>query len=162
MNSEAVMKAHVIVASRRASTGVYADRSGPILVEGLRALGFEVADAQVVDDGAPLESALRLALAAGYQLILTSGGTGLSPTDQTPELTQALLKKEVPGIAEALRLYAANHGVANAALSRGVAGLSGSTLVINVAGSPGAAHDALAVLTPILPHALGQIAGGDH
>lgn len=156
------MKAHVIVASHRASSGVYADRSGPILVEGLRALNFEVADAQVVDDGAPLDNALRMALAADYQLILTSGGTGLSPTDQTPEITQAVLTKEIPGIAEALRSYAANHGVANAALSRGVAGLSGSTLVINVAGSPGAAHDSLAVLSPILPHALGQIAGGDH
>ena len=156
------MKAKVIVASHRASNGVYADRSGPILVEGLRALDFEIEAAEVVDDGDPLSAALRLATGSDYQLIITSGGTGLSPTDLTPEMTAPLLTRPIPGISEALRLYGINHDIANAPLSRGVAGLAGSTLIINIAGSPGAARDALVVLAPLLPHALAQIAGGDH
>jgi molybdenum cofactor synthesis domain-containing protein len=156
------MKALVIVSSHRASTGVYEDRSGPILVEGLRTLGLEVARAQVVDDGEPLALALRAGIAANYQLIITSGGTGLTPTDRTPELTLPLLTRPIPGIAEAIRLYGINHDVKNAALSRGVAGLAGSTLVINIAGSPGAARDALVVLATFLPHALAQIPGADH
>lgn len=156
------MKALVIVASHRASIGIYEDRSGPVLVEGLRALGLEVGDAQVVDDGEPLGAALRSGISAGYQFILTSGGTGLTPTDLTPEVTLPLLTRPIPGIAEALRLYGINHGVTNAALSRGLAGLAGSTLIINIAGSPGAARDALEVLATFLPHALAQIGGGDH
>jgi molybdenum cofactor synthesis domain-containing protein len=156
------MKALIIVSSHRASTGVYEDRSGPILVEGLRTLGLEVGSAQVVDDGEPLALALRAGIAANYQLIITSGGTGLTPTDRTPELTLPLLTRPIPGIAEAIRLYGINHDVKNAALSRGVAGLAGSTLVINIAGSPGAARDALVVLATFLPHALAQIPGADH
>ncbi len=156
------MKAKVIVASHRASNGIYADRSGPLLVEGLRALDFEIEAAEVVDDGGPLSTALRLATESDYQLIITCGGTGLSPTDLTPEMTAPLLTRLIPGISEALRLYGINHDIANAALSRGVAGLAGSTLIINIAGSPGAARDALVVLAPLLPHALAQIAGGDH
>lgn len=156
------IKALVIVSSHRASTGVYEDRSGPILVEGLRKFDFEVGSAQVVDDGEPLALALADAIAAGYQLIITSGGTGLSPTDVTPEITIPLLTRQIPGIAEAIRLYGINHDVKNAALSRGVAGLVGKTLVINIAGSPGAARDGLVVLATFLPHALAQISGGDH
>jgi molybdenum cofactor synthesis domain-containing protein len=156
------IKALVIVSSHRASTGIYEDRSGPILVEGLRNLDFEVGSAQVVDDGEPLALALADAIAAGYQLIITSGGTGLSPTDVTPEITIPLLTRQIPGIAEAIRLYGINHDVKNAALSRGVAGLAGKTLVINIAGSPGAARDALVVLGTFLPHAIAQISGGDH
>jgi molybdenum cofactor synthesis domain-containing protein len=156
------IRALVIVSSHRASTGVYEDRSGPILVEGLRKLDFEVGSAQVVDDGGPLALALADAIAADYQLIITSGGTGLSPTDLTPEITFPLLTRQIPGIAEAIRLYGINHDVKNAALSRGVAGLVGKTLVINIAGSPGAARDALVVLATFLPHALAQISGGDH
>lgn len=156
------MKALVIVASHRASTGVYEDRSGPVLVEGLRVLGLEVESAQVVDDGEPLAIALRAGIAANYQLIITSGGTGLTPTDLTPEVTAPLLTRPIPGIAEAIRLYGINNGVTNAALSRGLAGLAGSTLIINIAGSPGAAKDSLAVLATFLPHALAQISGGDH
>ena len=156
------MKALVIVASHRASIGAYEDHSGPILVDGLRALGLEIEGAQVVDDGDPLAAALRAAIAADYQLIITSGGTGLTPTDLTPEITLPLLTRPIPGIAEALRLYGTNHGVTNAALSRGVAGLAGSKLIINIAGSPGAARDSLIVLATFLPHALAQIAGGDH
>lgn len=156
------MKALVIVASHRASTGVYEDRSGPILTDGLRDLGLDVGTAQVVDDGDPFAAALHAGISANYRLIVTSGGTGLTPMDLTPEITLPLLTRPIPGIAEALRLYGFNHGVTNAALSRGVAGIAGSTLVINIAGSPGAARDALIVLATFLPHALAQIEGGDH
>lgn len=156
------MKALVVVASRRASTGVYEDRSGPILADGLRALGLEVGEIQVVDDGEPVARALRSGIDAGFSLIVTSGGTGLTPTDLTPEMTTPFLTRPIPGIAEAIRLYGTNQGVTNAALSRGVAGLAGSTLIINIAGSPGAARDALAVFGTFLPHALAQVSGGDH
>lgn len=152
----------VVTASDRAAAGEYADRSGPVLVAGLRALGLHVADAVVVPDGAPVEQALRDALAAGAALVVTSGGTGLGPRDRTPEATLAVLERPVPGIAEALRADAVRRGVAAGTLSRGVAGVVGRTLVVNVAGSVGAARDALGVLADVVPHALSQLAGGDH
>lgn len=150
--------ARVIVASTRAAAGTYADRSGPIIVDGLRALGCEVPDPIVVADGAPVDAALRAALSEGVDVIITSGGTGVSLTDHTPEMTRALLDREVPGIAEALR----ETGPATAALSRGVAGVAGRTLVVNLPGSTGGARDGLTVLGRVLRHAVDQIRGGDH
>jgi molybdenum cofactor synthesis domain-containing protein len=155
------MKARVIVASNRAAAGVYADTSGPILVGGLRDLGFEVADPIVVPDGDPVESALRDAIAAGADVVLTSGGTGVTPTDATPDVTRRVLDYEVPGIAEAIRAYGLAK-VPSAALSRAVAGVAGRTLVVNLPGSTGGAKDGLAVLGPILKHAVEQLRGGDH
>ncbi|MCC2333126.1 MogA/MoaB family molybdenum cofactor biosynthesis protein [Cellulomonas wangsupingiae] len=155
-------RAVVVTASDRAAAGTYADRSGPVLVAGLRALGLRVDDPVVVPDGAPVEQALRDAVAAGVALVVTTGGTGLGPRDATPEATLAVLDRRVPGIAEALRADAVRRGVAAGVLSRGVAGVAGRTLVVNVAGSVGAARDALEVLAPVLPHALAQVAGGDH
>ncbi|MCM0640485.1 MogA/MoaB family molybdenum cofactor biosynthesis protein [Cellulomonas wangsupingiae] len=155
-------RAVVVTSSDRAAAGTYADRSGPVLVAGLRALGLRVDDPVVVPDGAPVEQALRDAVAAGVALVVTTGGTGLGPRDATPEATLAVLDRRVPGIAEALRADAVRRGVAAGVLSRGVAGVAGRTLVVNVAGSVGAARDALEVLAPVLPHALAQVAGGDH
>lgn len=155
-------RALVITVSNRAAAGVYEDRSGPILKEGLAALGLEVAGPEVVPDGEPVALALRAAVIEGFQLVVTTGGTGLTPSDQTPEMTAAVIERQVPGIAEALRAYGAAHGVPTAVLSRGLAGLAGQTLIINVPGSPGGARDALAVLGPILPHALEQVPGSDH
>ena len=155
------MRARVITASTRAAGGVYEDRSGPILVAGLRALGFEVADPVVVPDGEPVEQALREALAAGVDVVLTTGGTGLSPTDRTPEMTRRVLDREVPGIAERIRAAGAD-AVPTAMLSRGVAGVAGRTLVVNLPGSRGGARDGLSVLGPILAHAVEQLAGVDH
>lgn len=156
------MKALVLVASTRAAAGVYPDRSGPVLADGLRSLGFEVDGPMVHPDGSTFADALRAAVSGGYELVITSGGTGITPADRTPEDTRAVLDRTLPGIAEVIRARGVAAGVPTAALSRGLAGVSGRTLVINVAGSPGAARDALEVLTPLLPHAIDQLRGGEH
>ena len=155
------IRAHVIVASNRAAAGVYADTSGPRLVAGLRDLGCEVGEPVVVPDGDPVTEALRTALADGADVIVTSGGTGVTPTDRTPEATRAVLDFEVPGIAEAIRAYSRDT-VPAAALSRGLAGVAGRTLIVNLPGSSGGAKDGLAVLGPLLAHTVDQIRGGDH
>jgi molybdenum cofactor synthesis domain-containing protein len=152
----------VVTVSNRASAGVYADRAGPILAEGLRALGFDVDGPEVVPDGEPVGVALRDAVAQGYDVVLTTGGTGLNPSDRTPEMTRPILDREVPGLAEAIRAYGLGHGVPAASLSRGLAGVAGSTLVVNLPGSTGGARDGMAVLAPVLVHAVDQIHGGDH
>jgi molybdenum cofactor synthesis domain-containing protein len=152
----------VITASNRAAAGVYEDRGGPILVDGLRAMGFAVDGPLVVPDGDLVEAALRASVSDGYDVVLTTGGTGLSPTDLTPEATARILDRPVAGIAEAIRAHGVAHGVPTAALSRGVAGLAGRTLIVNLPGSPGGCRDGIAVLTDVLPHAVQQIHGGDH
>jgi molybdenum cofactor synthesis domain-containing protein len=156
------VKARVIVASNRAAAGIYADTSGPLLVAGLRELGCEVDDDPVVvPDGAPVADALRAAVAEGIDVVLTSGGTGVTPTDRTPEATRPMLDFEIPGIAESIRAYS-RADVPTSALSRGLAGVAGRTLVINLPGSTGGARDGLAVLGPILKHTVEQLRGGDH
>lgn len=150
-----------VTVSQRASTGVYADRGGPLLVEALRAWGFTADGPRVVPDGEPVEAVLRQAVAAGYDVVLTTGGTGISPTDRTPEMTRRVLDREVPGIPEAIRA-AGLAKVPTAALSRGVAGVAGGTLVVNLPGSTGGVRDGLAVLADLLRHAVDQIRGGDH
>jgi molybdenum cofactor synthesis domain-containing protein len=155
------VRARVIVASNRAWAGVYADSSGPVLVSGLRQLGFDVDDPVVVQDGDPVGRALRDAIADGVDAVVTSGGTGITPTDRTPDVTRAVLDYEIPGIAEAIRAFSRDR-VPTSALSRGLAGVAGRTLIVNVPGSMGGARDALAVLGSILAHAVEQLHGGDH
>ena len=155
-------RAVVLTASNRAAAGVYEDRSGQLLAQGLRELGFAVDGPHVHPDDAPeLETALREAVAGGADVVLTTGGTGLSPTDVTPEATRPVLEREAPGIAEAIRRYGADK-VPTAVLSRGLAGTAGRTLIVNLPGSSGGVKDGLAVLGPLLPHLVSQLRGGDH
>ena len=155
-------RAVVVTASNRASAGVYADRSGQALAAGLRELGFAVEGPHVrPDDVEALAAVIREAVASGADVVLTTGGTGLSPTDVTPEATRAVIEREAPGLAEAVRRYG-EPTVPTSVLSRGVAGTAGRTLVVNLPGSTGGVRDGLAVLGPLLPHVVSQLRGGDH
>jgi molybdenum cofactor synthesis domain-containing protein len=156
------MKATVITASNRAASGVYEDTTGPLIVSALEELGFDVAGPVVVPDGEPVAAAIRAAVAGGARAILTTGGTGLTPTDLTPEATRPLLDREVPGIAEAIRAYGVSKGIPTAALSRGLAGVAGEALVVNLPGSRGGVKDGLAIVIPLLLHGVEQIVGSDH
>jgi molybdenum cofactor synthesis domain-containing protein len=156
------LKAAVVVASNRAAAGVYEDSTGPLIAEFLAGMGFETPAPVVVPDGEPVGEAIRAAVADGARVVLTTGGTGLTPTDRTPEATRPLLDREVPGLAEAIRSAGVAKGVPTAALSRGLAGVSGTCLVVNLPGSRGGVKDALAVLEPVLVHAVEQIVGSDH
>lgn len=153
--------ARVVVASNRAAGGVYPDRTGPVLAEWLRARGYETPEPAVVADGEPVGARLREAVAEGVAVVLTTGGTGLSPTDRTPEVTAEVLDRPVPGLAEALRL-AGQPQVPAAMLSRGLAGVAGRTLVVNLPGSTGGVRDGLGVLEGVLDHAVEQVGGADH
>ncbi|MET7328451.1 MogA/MoaB family molybdenum cofactor biosynthesis protein [Nonomuraea sp. NPDC005650] len=158
-----MIRALVITVSNRASAGVYADKSGPLLVDLLRRdAGCEVVEGPlVVPDGEPVEDALREGVAHGYDVVVTTGGTGLTPMDLTPEMTARVISREIPGIAEAIR-QANREKVPTSILSRGLAGQAGNTLIVNLPGSSGGVRDGVAVLAPILQHAVDQIRGGDH
>lgn len=156
------LPAAVVVASNRAAAGVYDDTTGPLIVAALRDLGFGCGEPDVCPDGEPVGAAIRLAVAAGARVVLSTGGTGLTPTDRTPEVTRPLLDREVPGLAEAIRAAGLAKGVPTAVLSRGLAGVAGECLVINLPGSRGGVKDALEVLRPVLVHAVEQIVGSDH
>jgi len=150
----------VIVSSTGAAAGTREDRTGPVIVAWLQEQGYAV-DSPVVVADADIEGALGGAVAGAPALVITTGGTGIHPQDRTPEATRTVLDRELPGVAEAIR--AAGLAVTpTAALSRALAGIAGSTIVVNLPGSPGGVKDGLAVLGDLLPHLHDQIGGGGH
>lgn len=152
----------VVVASDRCARGEAEDRSGARAAELLRAAGHEVAPVVVVPDGVPSVRRAVADAARTAHVVLTSGGTGVAPRDQTPEATLPLLARELPGLAEALRRHGQAH-VATAVLSRGLAGVTASgVLVVNLPGSTRAVEQGLEVLLPLLGHVVEQVRGGDH
>jgi molybdenum cofactor synthesis domain-containing protein len=157
-----VIRALAVTVSNRAAAGVYSDTSGPVLVDELRSAGCETDGPLVIPDGAAVEQALREAVAAGYDVIVTTGGTGLTPEDLTPDMTRMVIDREIPGVAEAIRAAGLAKGISSAMLSRGVAGMAGNTLIVNLPGSTGGVRDGMAVLGPVIAHALEQADGGDH
>jgi molybdenum cofactor synthesis domain-containing protein len=156
------VKGAVVVASGRAATGVYDDTTGPLLVDALASWGFDTPAPVVVPDGEKVGEAVRAALDDGADVVLTTGGTGINPTDRTPEATRPLLDRELPGVAEALRAAGVAKGVPTAMLSRGLAGVSGRAVVVNLPGSRGGVKDAISLLADVVPHAVDQLRGGDH
>lgn len=155
--------ARVITVSDRSAAGLREDRGGPLAVSLLREAGFDCDEPVVVPDGADsVEAALRAAVSAGAGLVVTTGGTGIAPTDRTPEGTARVLDRELPGIAEELR----RRGLSDtplAVISRGLAGIADpGTLVVNLPGSTRAVASGIAVLAELAPHVLDQLAGGDH
>ncbi|HZE02359.1 MAG TPA: molybdenum cofactor biosynthesis protein MoaE [Pseudonocardiaceae bacterium] len=154
-------RAVVVVASNRAAAGVYADRTGPVIVDWLCERGYQTPDPVIVPDGSPVRDAVAAAVADAVDVVLTTGGTGISPTDRTPEATEPLLDRRLPGLADAIR-SAGLPQVPTAVLSRGLAGVAGRTLVVNLPGSTGGVRDGLAVLEQVLDHAIEQLHGADH
>jgi len=161
MGAAVTRAARVIITSTRAAAGVYEDRTGPLIVEWLRERGYQVPEPTVAPDGPPVGEAMRAAVTDGVDVVVTTGGTGISPTDATPEVTRELLDFEIPGLADAIRAAGAPK-VPTAVLSRGLAGVAGRTLVVNLPGSTGGVRDGLAVLDGVLDHAIEQLRGGDH
>jgi len=158
--SDARFRAAVVTVSDRVHAGVYEDKSGPVARESLIALGFEIVGSVVVPDEAELIAAALLEWASRVDLIVTTGGTGCAPRDVTPEATAAVIERVVPGIAEKMRI-AGSEFEPRAWLSRGVAGLRGGCLIVNLPGSPKGVRESLDAVGMLLVHAVALAGGRD-
>ncbi|WP_460772400.1 MogA/MoaB family molybdenum cofactor biosynthesis protein [Microbacterium sp. GXF7504] len=155
-------RAAIITVSDRSAAGLREDASGPVGVAMLREAGWDCPDAVIVPDGADsVEAAIRARLADGARLVLTTGGTGIAPRDRTPEGTARVLDRELPGIAEELRRLGAAEKPAGM-LTRGLAGIAGDALVVNLPGKPAAVASGVPVVLSVAAHVLDQLDGGDH
>lgn len=155
------IRATVITVSNRSASGTAPDVSGPIAVEALGNLGYSVESSVIPDGVEEVAAAIVRAVRAGSRIVITTGGTGITPLDLTPEGTSRVLERELPGISEAIRRAGAQK-LPSAALSRGLAGTMGESFICNLPGSPGGVRDGMAVLSPILDHVLDQLVGGNH
>jgi len=154
-------RALVVIVDDRIANGEHEDKSGPLVTELLEEAGFIVdGNVTVHADTVAIRNALNTAVIGGADLVITVGGTGVSPRDVTPDATQGVLDLAIPGIAEALRSSGLTAGAVDAGVSRGLVGVSGSTLVVNLAGSRGAVRDGMATLSSLVPHVIGELSGG--
>jgi len=153
-------RAAVITVSDRVHAGIYDDKSGPAARESLQALGFEVAGAEVVPDEAEQITAALIRWSSRAELIVTTGGTGCAPRDMTPEATAVAIERPVPGIVEKMRLAGSDHEP-RSWLSRGVAGLRGACLIVNLPGSPKSVRESLDAVGILLVHAVTLATGAN-
>ena len=158
---EMTRSGRVVIASTRAAAGVYEDRTGPLIVDWLNQKGITTPAPAVVADGTDVSRALFAAIGENVDVVITSGGTGISPTDSTPEATANIVDYQIPGLADAIRRSGLPH-VPTSVLSRGICGVRGRTLIVNLPGSAGGVKDGLGVLDDVLEHARDQLSGKDH